>query len=850
MVLKDYQKRAINSLEKFIELLVETKSLQTAYQMTLAEAGVPGARYQANIPNVPQVCFKVPTGGGKTFMAAASLKPIHSKFPSKIIVWIVPSETILSQTYKNLSDKDHDYCQKIFRDFGGQIRVYTKEQLLAGENFSPREVDEQISILVLSYDSFRRKTKDGYKVFQENPHFNNFSAQIDGDIKLDDAAEVSLINTIRSYNPIVIVDESHHATTDLSIEMLKNFNPSFILELTATPKKTSNVICYVSARELKKENMVKLPIIEYNFQSRVAVISHALTMRYRLEEYARACKEKIRPIILFQAESKGKEDRATFDKIKYELINDYHIPSEQIAIKTATINDLKNIDLMAADCPIRYIITINALKEGWDCPFAYILASLANRSSAVDVEQIVGRIMRQPYTKNFSEGSLNHGYIFTASDDFHATLGNVIEGLKTAGFSEKDCRVSENLPAVEPQKLYQQFLNLFATQNNSSENQAGTKIFLTSETAVANFAEFKVVENFFEQAKKLSEEYDKDIAEKPDENYPPEVKDKMKEFSMQPRFKDAEEILLPQFFCKETESLFETDIKISRVKLCNGFSLDDKDTEINFEDTRLQIVEYDVREDNDFVLRGKRLFGQAAAEHWEHFKIMSQESKVQNLAAIFAKDLDKIKPMPSYGELKRYIEKILSKFSSAQLQEAFKHQHIYRRAIEDKIDGLLSEYASKNFSKQIDSKKIFAKPSYKLPNKIMPIKFTDGILNTLYEAEENDMNRLEKDIILSVASLDNVRWWHRNRAKKDFFINGFINHYPDFLIMMESGILLIVEVKGDDRDNSDSMRKLKLGKLWESKASSDNYSYFMVFDKNPIEGALNFNDFVSRVKAL
>jgi len=63
-------------------------------------------------------------------------------------------------------------------------------------------------------------------------------------------------------------------------------------------------------------------------------------------------------------------------------------------IKTADVNELKGVDLLRPDCPIRYIITINALKEGWDCPFAYILASIANRTSRIEVEQIVGRVLR------------------------------------------------------------------------------------------------------------------------------------------------------------------------------------------------------------------------------------------------------------------------------------------------------------------------------------------------------------------------------------------------------------------------------------------------------------------------
>lgn len=212
-------------------------------------------------------------------MAASSLKIIRDHIKSKIIVWLVPSETILSQTYKNLSDSSHAYNKKICADFGN-VEIYTKEQLLAGENFSP----------------------------------------------------------------------------------------SFILELTATPKENSNVISYVPAWKLKSAGRVKLPVIVYNRHTQKEVISDAISFRDRLEKISVA--EKIRPIILFQAESKGKGDRITFEKIKIELIKNFDIPAEQIAIKTAEINDLKNIDLMAEDCQIRFIITINALKEGWDCPFA------------------------------------------------------------------------------------------------------------------------------------------------------------------------------------------------------------------------------------------------------------------------------------------------------------------------------------------------------------------------------------------------------------------------------------------------------------------------------------------------
>ena len=73
---------------------------------------------------------------------------------------------------------------------------------------------------------------------------------------------------------------------------------------------------------------------------------------------------------------------------------------------------------MSKDCPVRFIITVNALKEGWDCPFAYILASLADKSSAVDVEQILGRVLRQPYVSKHQTQLLNLSFVVNYTEFF------------------------------------------------------------------------------------------------------------------------------------------------------------------------------------------------------------------------------------------------------------------------------------------------------------------------------------------------------------------------------------------------------------------------------------------------
>ena len=258
MELKKYQLQVIKDLDRFLELLIEKQNISKAYNALWNEKGINVGidgmpPYNPELAGVPQVCFKVPTGGGKTFLAANSLKPIFASMPHihpKAVVWLVPSDAILSQTYKTLTDKNHAYRKKIDVDFGNKVEVYSKQQLLNGQNFNPTSVSDNLSIFVLSYDSFRTSKKDGRKAYQENGSLLSFVRfKQDSSNLLEDTDETALIQVIRKLNPVVIVDESHHATSKLSKEMLQNFNPSFVLDLTATPKRGSNIISFVDARQ-------------------------------------------------------------------------------------------------------------------------------------------------------------------------------------------------------------------------------------------------------------------------------------------------------------------------------------------------------------------------------------------------------------------------------------------------------------------------------------------------------------------------------------------------------------------------------------------------------------------------
>ena len=885
MELKNYQIQVIRDLERFLELLIEKQSISSAYSTLWNEKGVNVGidgmpPYKTELAGVPQVCFKVPTGGGKTFLAANSIKPIFDSMPHihpKAVVWLVPSDAILTQTYRTLTDENHDYRKKIDVDFGNKVEIYSKQQLLNGQNFNPTSVSDNLSVFVLSYDSFRTSKKDGRKAYQENGSLLPFVRfKQDSGSLLEDTDETALIQVIRKLNPVVIVDESHHATSKLSKEMLQNFNPSFVLDLTATPKNGSNIISFVDARQLKAENMVKLPVIVYNRKSQEDVFVSAISLRRKLENEAVEEQKNggryIRPIVLFQAQPRNNDDSTTYDKIKHTLI-DMGIPESEIAIKTADSDELKNIDLSSHDCSIRYIITVNALKEGWDCPFAYILATVANRTSSIDVEQILGRILRLPNTRKNEREVLNLSYVITSSNAFYATLDKVVAGLNAAGFTSKDYRIDDYVEQdtefpVEQAGNIQTELKLDNdvtddTNNVSDEIDSLNVDFVREQISpfvnnenMESQSQSKVndaVTDMLDHAKTQNELYWQDFEET--EEYlpvPPEVGNKMKHYKVNQLYaSEAGQIEIPQFMIETGRSLFSEHEHqvLTKENLYAGFSLLDKDTVIDFDSIDSEIARIDI-DDSDAMPKAWKLQGFDSQNVKQWFDEQPSDRKMRLCKDMIIKKLSKNNAIND-RDLEVYVDRIIQNLTEDQLTDMEQTPGIYVLKINKKVNSLLNEYAKKMFYEWVEQDKISCQPSYKLPKEISPTETIASIPKSLYNEEEKFDTEYERKVVMELSSLNNIKWWHRNMARKGFAINGAVNAYPDLMVRTESGKLLLIETKGDQLENSESREKAEIGAKWAEMAGR-MYKYYMVFEtKNPgYNGAYSYEEFMRIVKEL
>lgn len=441
--LKDYQKKALAALDDFFRK-VRMLGLDAAWQGCAPVLEKNGqtlqVKYDAEaLGEMPAVCVRIPTGGGKTFLAAHAVAKIGKTFrdtAAPVILWLVPSDAIRTQTLIGLTTPRNPCREALTEHFGERVRVCALDDLVT---VGPTEIGLSAIVIVTTIQSFNVKDKTIRTVYSFDEslarHFQGLTPQqetrLDRVTEADIAAQpyltaadigrikASLANWLSLNQPIVVVDEAHNNRTEQAYRTLRNLHPACLIELTATPVTGSNVLFHVGAQALAREDMIKLPIvlIEHTTGWKDAVRDAILT-RDRLEFLAIKEPDYIRPVILFQAEAKNGE--VTVDVLLEHLTSadGEKLDRKQIAVATGEQKELDGIVLADAQCPIRFVITVEALKEGWDCPFAYVLCSLQDARSAKDVEQLLGRVLRMPYARLRSQPELGKAYAHIVAQGF------------------------------------------------------------------------------------------------------------------------------------------------------------------------------------------------------------------------------------------------------------------------------------------------------------------------------------------------------------------------------------------------------------------------------------------------
>jgi type III restriction enzyme len=426
----------------------------------------------------PRAVLKIPTGGGKTLLAVEAIREYQNLFARQhtgLVVWIVPTETIYSQTVSKLRDKSNHLRQLLDQCSGGRTLILEK-----GQRLTAQDVDENLVILFVMIQSISRQNgKEALKVFQDSggyegffpadnrldlhaellkriPNLDHFGGQDD---LLTTQIKTSLGNAVRASSPLIIIDEIHKVFSDTARATIDGLNPEMVLGLSATPKKGEmNELVTITGLQLKDAEMVKLDMHIRPPKSKrqddwPAMLKEIQGFRDSLEKKALEHQRKsglyIRPMALIQVEATGKDQRGKgrvhSHDVKEALIQ-LGVNPDEVAIKTSSQNDIEDVDLLSRDCPVRFLITKEALREGWDCPFAYILGIIPNVDSDTGLTQLVGRILRQPNARKTKVQELDESYVYYSKGQTRNILSRVSEGFQREGLEDltKSLKLSDN----------------------------------------------------------------------------------------------------------------------------------------------------------------------------------------------------------------------------------------------------------------------------------------------------------------------------------------------------------------------------------------------------------------------
>jgi type III restriction enzyme len=791
MRLKHYQEKVIKALKDYLseldiarneyeEMLAIKPNLakhinfpKDAWEKSTGKTIYHSKTNSLNEP-LPDIYLKVPTGGGKTLLACHSIDLIQKSYLKKqtgLILWIVPSTQIYRQTILALKDREHPYRQILDISSGGRTLIKEKTEM-----FNRLDVEENLMVLMLMLPSANRQNKETLKVFRDAGGYTDFFPAEDNYpsqeellkkiTNLDCFGEkeevfqrqikTSLGNTLKVLKPLVVIDEGHRAYGENARNTVRNFNPSFILELSATPPEGSNELVKITGRELHEEEMIKLDIHLTNKTSldwkdtMLASFEKQNQLEKLAKEYEENTGEYIRPICLIQVERTGKDQRGSdfihAEDAKEYLIKQCNVPETHIAIKSSEKDDIEGIDLFSKSCDIRYIITKQALQEGWDCSFAYILTILTNPGSATGITQLVGRILRQPKAIKTKVKELDECYIFTFKPNASTLVREIKNGLEDEGLGDIAGRLVND--------------------------EGGEGIDSLKEREIQYRPGFKKFEGKIYLPKFVIQEKDS-------------WRDLIFEVDI------LSEIDWTKIDISEIADRTLTDKKSKEQELTLGLSKEEKDL---LEETGRLETKGTLEIDEAFLARQ---ISEIVPNPWicynlgdKAIELLSKKYDRETIASNFVFIIE---------ELKKILEKQKNIFAESVFKKLVTKKQLHFFLISDKGGFVLPSRIKVKSNKQL------------IRNDNTPIQ------KSLFDyVPEENINELEKSVAIYLDEQEKLLWWYRNMSRQDYHIQGWKKNkiYPDFVAANKSktkqedyDTVFVLETKGIHLKNEDTKYK-------------------------------------------
>ncbi len=841
--LKEFQKDTLKKLKDYLEAARLSGDPETAFLQTVTppDGRLPMYRKVPDLEQIPYVCLRLPTGGGKTIVGAYSIRVAAQSYIEKdypVVLWLVPSNSIRTQTAQALKNNAHPYRMALDEAFDFRVSVFEISEI---ENIRPQDLRDGVCLVVGTIQSLRVTSTEGRDVYAHKEalesHFTKLNTNLPGLERIESGAgagkvKYSFANLMMVHQPLVIMDEAHNARTSLTFDTLKRLSPSAIIELTATPDTDphtgSNILYRVSASELKAEEMIKLPIVLTVHQSNwEEAVGDACRTRKRLAELATGEPDYIRPILLIQAENKDKP--ANVEAVKQYLLDSEHLADEQIAIVTGDQRDLDKINLFDPACKIEAVITVQALKEGWDCSFAYVFCSTANIGSSRDVEQLLGRVLRMPYAKRRKAAELNKAYAHVSSPNFLEAAKQLETCMiEKMGFEEAEAEqyleVQQKLPDL-PLFLQQNPLRLTVAEPLKLEGLTEIErqsIVVKSEAP--GRIEIEVHGQLTPQIQKAAlaavPEAERAETERKITRYIAE-----QESHLAPALR-GEKLEVPRLCVRYEGELLPFDKEL----VLDAASWDLSQCTVDLSDFRFN----DTSKTFEFDVQGSKVVYAFKGEQQLDLNLLAGDWTETDLIRWLDRELRQpdVRQEASLGWLRLCVHQLLTRkgFDLALLVRA---KFILARKLAEKRDecrtfAYYAGYQEMLFGPNAAPETSFDF-SFRYDSNVYPAKWLYSGRNSFPKhfypmVGELESSGEEFDCAMALDAQSGLKSWVRNLALQpdsSFWLQTSTDRfYPDFVAELLDGRVLVVEYKGKDYvSNDDSKEKKLLGEVWASKSN-------------------------------
>ncbi|MCC7189811.1 MAG: DEAD/DEAH box helicase family protein [Anaerolineales bacterium] len=858
LTLKKYQKDTLDYLRLFLEEARfgnHAEAFETHRTESAKRAAPLAYRPLEKLENTPYVCLRLPTGGGKTLLGAHAISTAAQAFLEQdcpLVLWLVPSNTIRQQTLETLKNPRHPNREALTQKFGSQVLVLDIAEFT---QIRPQDIKSKAVILVGTIQTLRVDKTEGRKVYAHHedlePHFVNVPKTLDGLEKIEEGAgrgtiKFSFRNLLALHSPLVLVDEAHNATSALSVEVMQRINPACIVEFTATPASNSNILHSVSASELKAADMIKLPVVLTEHQTWQEALTAAVQTREKLQKLTANERDYIRPIVLFQAEDKGHE--ITYEVVLNYLLESEKIGRERIAVATGNQRELDGINLLDKNNKIDFVITVEALKEGWDCPFAYVFCSVATVHSKKDIEQILGRVLRMPYASKRTQEELNRAYAHVSEDSWKNAVPELQDRMISMGFEAQEAN-----QAIVPQP------RLFPEDETGQLHlPQPVKVILSAQPDLSKFTadELKQVSTIQlgknEIEYKISGEITPELTEKLILAAPKKDRELVqKTIAVQqaqlPRTPSqrGEKFEVPQL-CLWVDGQWEVATK--------DWFLDPRDWDLLKYPAGLSENEFSIKEEaNQWLIdvKDKRLTT----------KFLGSETLFDLSGAPtnwtinqLSQELER-KIRPPYLRQEVLLEHLrrtlvfLTEKRKIPLSDLARARYILEKQLRDKIKSYYDDAMAKGYQASLFDAKAKVETNFEVEFSYPadPFQYAANwhykgrhIFNKNYYPMigELESEGEEFECAQAIDRNSSVHCWVRNLSKRDnsFRLPTSTDYfYPDFLALLNDGRTLVVEYKGAHLIEYEQ-EKANIGELWEKKSKGKGNGLFLFAVKRDAKG--------------